>query len=297
MAKFWKQQLQEPPSAAAMPSVLVCFCNVHSQGFLYDVHWCDVLIYECQVFTCHFSREVEQLGFRIRWNATASPSVQMLEPNSAAQQRPLDDLTVTSHHRRCPTQVNRWIPQGGVREDDIILEVNGIETAGKDRCLDVKFGRRKQDIKTNLQVVTSWFWWSLPIRNIHTIPYQLCHQMNHMPSTFVGKPEISIPFPRLRCCAAALLEGKATGAQVVQTKGRHQGEMGGNQATPSWNITKKGKITMHWHIYISIYIYIYHISYTWRTPIVVVVADCWCCCCWWFSTSVCWCCWSLRRCW
>ena len=69
------------------------FCNVHSQGFLYDVHWCDVFIYECQVFTCHFSREVEQLGFRIRWNATpASPSVQMLEPNSAAQQRPLDDL-------------------------------------------------------------------------------------------------------------------------------------------------------------------------------------------------------------
>ena len=34
---------------------------------------------------------------------------------------------------------------GGVREDDIILEVNGIETAGKDRCLNVKFAR-EQDI-------------------------------------------------------------------------------------------------------------------------------------------------------
>ena len=182
-------------------------------------------------------------------------------------------ILVTSHHRRCPTQVNRWISQGGVREDDIILEVNGIETAGKDRCLDVKFGIRKQDIKTNLQVVTSWFWWSIPSRspsrNIQTIPYQLCHQMNHMPSTFVGKPEISIPFPRLRCCAAALLEGKATGAQVVQTKGRHQGEMGGNQDTPTKDgrTKKQGKITMHWHIcityiFIYIYVYIYIPSYT-----------------------------------
>lgn len=84
--------------------------------------------------------------------------------------------------------------------------------------------------------------------------------MNHMPSTFVGKPEISIPFPRLRCCAAALLEGKATGAQVVQTKGRHQGEMGGNQDTPTKDgrTKKQGKITMHWHICIT---YIYTIIY------------------------------------
>jgi len=89
-----------------------------------------------KVFTCHFSREVEQLGFRIRWNATASPSVQMLEPNSAAQQR-------------------------GVREDDIILEVNGIETAGKDRAvllpslkerpLELKLSRPKVDIKVLFQ--------------------------------------------------------------------------------------------------------------------------------------------------
>ena len=92
-----------------------------------------------------------------------------------------------------------------------------------------------------------------------------------MPSTFVGKPEISIPFPRLRCCAAALLEGKATGAQVVQTKGRHQGEMGGGtRARLRGILQKKGKSPC-----IGIYI-IYHIpdvlpKSLWL-PIVVVTA-------------------------
>ncbi|CAL1157550.1 unnamed protein product [Cladocopium goreaui] len=66
---------------------------------------------EMKVFTRHFGPDVEQLGFRIRWSdGSGQPSVQMLEPNSAAQQR-------------------------GLQEDDVILAINGIETAGKDRSV------------------------------------------------------------------------------------------------------------------------------------------------------------------
>lgn len=53
-------------------------------------NWADSASGFLQVFTRHFGPDVEQLGFRIRWSdGSGQPSVQMLEPNSAAQQRSL----------------------------------------------------------------------------------------------------------------------------------------------------------------------------------------------------------------
>ncbi|CAK9069102.1 unnamed protein product [Durusdinium trenchii] len=59
-----------------------------------------------QVFLRSFSAEVAQLGFRIRWEDV--PSVQMLDPQSAAY-------------------------QSGLRNEDTILEINGACTAGQHR--------------------------------------------------------------------------------------------------------------------------------------------------------------------
>ena len=67
---------------------------------------------------------MEQLGFRIRWNATESPSVQMLEPNSVAQQRPLDAKVTSQHGKKIAKEFKR-------------MHKNAKETTGdrqNDRC-------------------------------------------------------------------------------------------------------------------------------------------------------------------
>eukprot|EP00913_Durusdinium_trenchii_P020424 g19188.t1 len=70
-----------------------------------------------QVFLRSFSAEVAQLGFRIRWEDV--PSVQMLDPQSAAYQSSL----AKKQQDKC----------GGLRNEDTILEINGACTAGQHR--------------------------------------------------------------------------------------------------------------------------------------------------------------------
>jgi len=109
-----------------------------------------------EAFYRTFGLDVEQLGFRIAWNAL--PSVQMLEEGSAAQ--------------AC-----------GLKNEDVILEINGMETEGKERSeLLPKLKERPLELKIQRPAAQA-------TRPVSSLQANLAMYQAHSTNSIFSEPE------------------------------------------------------------------------------------------------------------